>query len=96
MYKSFIFALIFSLLAVSSALCLNIEALEVQGDPQAVLLRATETGEEWWAEVGDEVAGWKIYEISPESVTLIKIREGLPLKTQIPVGVDNQPMQQAE
>lgn len=94
MTKSLIFAIIFFLITVSSALCLNIKVVEVQADSQAVFLRDTETGEGWWAQVGDEVAGWKIYEISRQSLTLIKIREGLVLSTKLPVGVVyNHPVQ---
>jgi hypothetical protein len=93
MTKSLIFTMIFFLIAVSTAFCLDIKVVEVQADSQAVYLRDTQTGEEWWAQVGDEVGGWQVHKISQESITLIKVRDGLLLSTKLPVGADLHPVQ---
>jgi len=64
----------------------NFEVKEVREHSEQVVLRYRDTGEEWVAEVGDEIWGWRVVQITQRHITMAKSREDLPmLMTKIPI-----------
>jgi hypothetical protein len=80
MYR-FLIPLITSILLIAgSAGAGDFEVMQVLTDSEQVVLYNRNTGEEWVAETGDEIEGWKIVEIGSDSVTVFKpqVEEGPP------------------
>ncbi|MFH1624475.1 MAG: hypothetical protein ABID54_04880 [Pseudomonadota bacterium] len=64
----------------------HFEVVEVLINPEGAVLRDMDTGQQWVAEVGDEINGWQVVKITEDYVTISKRMEGLPmLMTEIPV-----------
>jgi hypothetical protein len=64
----------------------NIQVKIVSEDSKEAVLQDRDTGREWVAKSGDEVAGWKIVKIRQDKVTIMKQGEGhVTYKTDLPV-----------
>ncbi len=86
MYKYFV-AIILAMFAVSMpGYCQDFEVLEVDEHYEQAVLFDSNTGEEWVAEIGDDIEGWQVVRITAQYVTMSKPQDDQPmLMTNIPV-----------
>jgi hypothetical protein len=76
----FLILMIFLSFAVSRpAYCQNFDVKEVRDHSEQVVLQDRDTGQEWVAEVGDEIGDWRVVRITQNYVTMAKSREDLPM-----------------
>jgi hypothetical protein len=86
MNKAIIPIILLILIAAQPVYSQNFKVKMVSEDLTEVVLKDINTGEEWVANFGDEVEGWKIVKIRNDQVTIVKQGEGqVTLKTNLPV-----------
>jgi hypothetical protein len=79
MFKYLFAILLTTFIVPLPAYCQNFEVLEVDEYNEQAVLVDTDTGEEWVAEIGDEIAGWQVVRITAQYVTMSKPQEDQPM-----------------
>jgi hypothetical protein len=86
MFRFSILMVLLSFAVSAPAYSQNFEVKEVREHSKQVVLRDRDTGEEWVAEVGDEIGGWRVVQITQHHISMAKSRDDQPmLMTKIPV-----------
>ncbi|BBO72162.1 hypothetical protein DSCA_60920 [Desulfosarcina alkanivorans] len=85
--KSICFFVLVSIFAICGpAYCHTFKATYVSGDGTEAVLRDTSTGDEWMVQVGDEIDGYRVIQITMDHVTIVHPGEnGVVYSTDIPI-----------
>jgi hypothetical protein len=89
--KRIIFLVLFSVFAICGpAYCHTFKAVDVSEGGAEAVLRDTITGDEWVVQVGDEIDGYRVVQITMEYVTIDHPGEnGVFYSTEIPISRAN-------